>query len=213
VVSVIAEFEAAAPFGGEALARAPGTRLVREETDLTVQDGLRLVCWAEGDDLDALEAGLAAEPTVTAVDRLLDAGGRRLYAVRVGIPPSESVYATVVDNDVQILHLEHDADGVFARLRCPSREAFVAVKRAWEERYGEFRTCAIHGERGGPERPLSAKQRETLALALDRGYFEVPRRVTLGDLAEDLGVSDTAVSQRIRRGCRTLVREACPDRG
>jgi predicted DNA binding protein len=209
-VSLIAEFEADAPFGAEAMARTPGARLVREETDLTVGDGLRLVCWAEGDDLDALETGLAAEPAVADVDRLLDASGRRLYAVRVEVPAEETVYATVVDRGVQILHLEHDADRVFARLRCPSGDAFVAVKEAWETRYGAFRTRALHTERDGrADRPLSEKQHDTLVLALERGYFEVPRRTTLGDLAEELGVSDTAVSQRIRRGCRGLVRRAC----
>lgn len=55
---------------------------------------------------------------------------------------------------------------------------------------------------------VSDRQAKALTLALERGYFEVPRRVTIGDLADDLNVSDSAVSQRLRRGLSLLVRDA-----
>lgn len=46
---------------------------------------------------------------------------------------------------------------------------------------------------------LTTRQRETLRLAADRCYFEIPRRATLADLADELGVSDQAISERLRR--------------
>lgn len=57
----------------------------------------------------------------------------------------------------------------------------------------------------GLEFSLTDVQRETLLAAHETGYFEVPREATLGDLAEQLGVTDTAASQRLRRGMATLV--------
>nr|WP_255473553.1 helix-turn-helix domain-containing protein [Halogeometricum sp. CBA1124] len=51
-------------------------------------------------------------------------------------------------------------------------------------------------------------QRETLALAIRRGYFEVPRSATLSDLAAELGVSKQAVSERLRRALALLARDA-----
>lgn len=42
-------------------------------------------------------------------------------------------------------------------------------------------------------------------MALERGYFDVPRQVNLTGLAEEMDVSDTAVSQRIRRGITGLL--------
>lgn len=55
----------------------------------------------------------------------------------------------------------------------------------------------------GPE--LTDTQRETLRVALELGYFDVPRRTNLSGLAAELDVSDTAVSQRLRRGISTVL--------
>jgi predicted DNA binding protein len=52
---------------------------------------------------------------------------------------------------------------------------------------------------------LTSIQWHTLAVAYELGYFAVPRKVTLGELAEHLGVSKQAVSQRLRRATRTVV--------
>jgi predicted DNA binding protein len=48
-------------------------------------------------------------------------------------------------------------------------------------------------------RDLSPTERRTLEAAVDRGYFESPRGASLGDLAEQFGVSKTAVSKNLRR--------------
>ncbi|SDQ44499.1 helix-turn-helix domain-containing protein [Natronobacterium texcoconense] len=48
-------------------------------------------------------------------------------------------------------------------------------------------------------RELTATERETLRLAIDTGYYDVPRSATLGDLADALEVSDAAVSKTLRR--------------
>lgn len=52
---------------------------------------------------------------------------------------------------------------------------------------------------------LTPVQAETLSIAYEAGYFEVPRAVTLSELAEELGISEHAVSERLRRGLSTLL--------
>lgn len=52
---------------------------------------------------------------------------------------------------------------------------------------------------------LTGKQRETLLPALERGYFDGPRATTQSALAESLGVSDSAVSEILRRAITRLV--------
>lgn len=54
-------------------------------------------------------------------------------------------------------------------------------------------------------RSLSATERETLSVAVDRGYFETPREETLSSLGDQFGVSDTAVSNNLRRAERKLL--------
>ena len=51
----------------------------------------------------------------------------------------------------------------------------------------------------GDEVALSPAQQEALALALERGYFEIPRQGSLIDLSEEIGISDQALSERLHR--------------
>jgi predicted DNA binding protein len=55
---------------------------------------------------------------------------------------------------------------------------------------------------------LTAKQRETLALALEEGYYERPRDADLSTLADRLGITKSAVSQRLRTAEIKLVESA-----
>lgn len=55
---------------------------------------------------------------------------------------------------------------------------------------------------------LTEKQRQTLELALDRGYYERPRNTDLTELAEQLDLSKSAVSQRLRTAELKLIKNA-----
>jgi predicted DNA binding protein len=52
---------------------------------------------------------------------------------------------------------------------------------------------------------LTDRQREALLLAVERGYFEEPRTVTLDELAADLDITQPAASGLIRRAVKRLV--------
>lgn len=54
-------------------------------------------------------------------------------------------------------------------------------------------------------RELSDVERETLSVAINEGYFEEPRNVTLESLAGEFDISDTAVSKNMRRAERKLL--------
>lgn len=55
---------------------------------------------------------------------------------------------------------------------------------------------------------LTDKQREALTLALEEGYYERPRKSDLGDLADGLAISKSAVSQRLRTAETKLIKSA-----
>jgi predicted DNA binding protein len=56
-------------------------------------------------------------------------------------------------------------------------------------------------------RSLQNEQREVLERAVERGYFETPREVTLDELAEELEVPRSTVSYRLRRATAELVKD------
>lgn len=55
---------------------------------------------------------------------------------------------------------------------------------------------------------LTEKQRETLEIALRTGYYEQPRGADLADLADEIGVSKSAVSQRLRSAEAKIIKNA-----
>lgn len=55
---------------------------------------------------------------------------------------------------------------------------------------------------------LTEKQRETLELALEQGYYDRPRESELEDLAAHLDISKSAVSQRLRGAELKLIKNA-----
>lgn len=62
----------------------------------------------------------------------------------------------------------------------------------------------------GPRTSLDAvteRQRDVLETAYEMGYFEVPREVSVADVAADLGLDPSTVSEHLRRGERNLLSE------
>lgn len=55
-------------------------------------------------------------------------------------------------------------------------------------------------------RGLSETERQTLAVAAEKGYFNQPRGATLQMLANEFDVSDTAVSKNVRRAERKILK-------
>ncbi|AFZ74272.1 helix-turn-helix domain-containing protein [Natronobacterium gregoryi] len=53
---------------------------------------------------------------------------------------------------------------------------------------------------------VTEKQREAVELAVKRGYYGQPREATLEDLADELEISKSAVSQRLNAVEKTLIR-------
>jgi predicted DNA binding protein len=57
----------------------------------------------------------------------------------------------------------------------------------------------------GPWYGLSEPQREAITLAVESGYYDIPRGCTTQELADKLGISDQAVTERLRRAIVALV--------
>lgn len=118
----------------------------------------------------------------------------------------------LVETDVACLRGSGAADGWRFHLRFPDRETLAACYQCCEERDLSLRVESVRSPAStGPREPddvLTSGQREALTVALEAGYFAVPREATLADVAAELGVSDTAASQRLRRGVERLLRES-----
>jgi len=165
----------------------------------------QLFAWVEGD-LAGFEGALAEDPTVTEPTTLSDHGDRRLYRVRTTDAVETVLYPLWVEAGGEGLSARFEDGWWHSRLRFPSRAAAAAYRDSLAAAGVTFHLEGIYADDSdGPGACLTSEQRETLRLAYRRGYFSVPREVTTAELANELGVSAQAVSERLRRGYARLV--------
>lgn len=211
---LIAEFSVESPILMGALDEAPGVRVSYEE-HYRSEDEVRLLFWAEGEDFAAFEAGLAADPTVADPTLLNETPSRRLYRVtytRRG--RAVSIFPIWGDLDVVLLSAEATPDGWSHRMRVPGRDELEQLREYCRERGVGFTLTALYHDVEPSEEAttgLSEDQREALVAALEAGYYEIPREATLAEVAEELGISSQALSERLRRGTARLVRSSLED--
>ena len=121
-------------------------------------------------------------------------------------PESGSILDCVSRSEAAVLDVNGTASRWEFTLRFDTHEHVRQFQEACADRDIPLSIDTVTSGSAGdsPSELLSPCQRETIALALERGYFDVPRRTTLVQLAEELSISDQAVSARIRRGIKQL---------
>lgn len=153
-----------------------------------------------------LERMLEDDPTVECFDLVDWADERGIYYI--GHTPETKFISTVVTEvNGFLVHTETKRDGWFVRLLLPDREA---LNRIWEfanENGIRLDIIEIYGTDAGNEEPygLTDEQRAALKIAYEKGYFGEPRDISLNEVADELGLSSTAMSGRLRRGMRNLI--------
>lgn len=208
-MSVIAEFTLRHP-GLPLMDALDGTGIEFHVEQATAADPDRpvLFLWASGGDFDQFEANVPDDDSVSDFEVIDREDSRRLYRVHVSDDAALSLYPLDERLEASRLDVRSGEDGIHARLRFPDRESLSEYRPHLEAKDVDVILRRVYGESDpefGGEYGLSPKQRDALETAAEAGYFEVPRDVSLADVAEDLGVSTQAASERIRRGVATFV--------
>lgn len=161
--------------------------------------------WVRGPEGRSIPDILRADPSTRAVDQLADVGGEYLFR----IDWADAVAVTlegVLNERGTLLDLSADRMAWQFRVLYPDRDdAPVADRHSLDfdvRRIGQFEieSAVKYG--------LTDKQIEALHIGWRRGYFDVPRRVGIEELSEDLGITHQATSERLRRGQSSLIAEA-----
>ncbi|MDB2284463.1 helix-turn-helix domain-containing protein [Halorubrum ezzemoulense] len=89
-----------------------------------------------------------------------------------------------------------------------NRDTFGEFSSFWQ-RNADFQLLRLtHDDESEPPGDgLTDRQREALRIAYERGYFEIPRQASLEDIAAELEISASSVSERLRRAQTELIEE------
>lgn len=87
-------------------------------------------------------------------------------------------------------------------------EAFNEFREFWQ-RNGDFNLHRLtwEGDAEPPGDGLTDRQREALRTAYELGYFDIPRKASLEDVATAVDISASSVSERLRRAQTQLIEE------
>lgn len=205
---LIAHYTLDHPLLRQTFQRAPDAELDWEDSFTDADGETYLTGWIDGDD-DAVEAALRADPSVSNATALAESRGRRLYRVgfsrRAQRLSTRGVIAEV--GGVNQL-ITADVQGWHLRTRFPDRAALEHVYEFCVDHDIGFSLNRLYQESelfDPNDAGLTDAQHETLVAAATSGYLDVPRASSLADLGAELGVSESAASERFRRGVRQLV--------
>lgn len=182
-----------------------------EVVPVAAHDGRRPMpfVWATGDD-ERVDAAITADPSVASAEQVSTLDSGWLYRVAWGEGARSLVDALVAEDAVVMSGLGRRDEWHFHVL-FPSRESLSAAYDGFETRDVTLHVESIH-ELEEPAHyrryGLSDEQHTTLVRGYEEGFYDIPRAADTSDLSAELGITHQALSERLRRGHRTLVKNA-----
>lgn len=207
-MSVFAEFDlpASAFALEETLASLPEA-VVEVERVVATEELLTPHFWVANVSAGAFEAATETDPSIRRLRRLDSFESATLYRAEWTENIESVVYAYtrvggVILNatghrdvwEVQFRFDDHDQLVAF-QSHCADSGVTFQIKRLYE----------VSQPHTGRQYGLTEKQREALVAAWEAGLFESPAESTLDEIAAELGISQQALSQRMRNGYDALI--------
>lgn len=207
-MSVIVDFSIPAEdfILGKALQQTSGLSVELEKM-IPTGDAAIPYFWVVGEGTERFDEVLEHEPELSSFDVVDELDQRRLYRAEWDHSADTFIQA-VFNSDAILQEAGGDADSWHFQLRFPDSEHLSSFHTDCRAQGIDLSIRSLYN----PVEPTTVKsqdlteaQRSLIERAYDEGYFDVPRRTTLAEMADELGISDQAVNERLRRGLSTLI--------
>lgn len=153
-----------------------------------------------------LEQMLERDSTVDSYEAIDWSDQRGIYSIE-HTPETKYISKVVTDQNGFLVHTNTQGGGWFVHLLLPDRQALSTIWEYATENEITFEIIEVYGNDVDIDEAygLTDEQRAALNIAYEMGYFGEPREISLCEVADELGVSSTAMSGRLRRGMRNLI--------
>lgn len=158
-------------------------------------------------DYTVLEETMASDETVLDADRVATFENRAIYRVTADTEP-KIVPDTCIKRGIYVFSIVSGDPGWIVRVHLPDRSALADYQEYCRSHNVSFRIIQLYESTAAAHESylLTEEQREILSIAYFAGYYDIPRSVSQDYLAERLDISNSAVSQRLRRAVAQLLR-------
>lgn len=162
---------------------------------------------ALGELTNGFDAQLDQDPTIEHPKQIVAFEDRTVYRLdanteRIPLP------RVFVDVDGYVVDAQSNNSGWVVRAHLPSRDAITTVREYFRSREIDFQVIRLFNADAIDRMELAGlteKQRDLLLSALYNGYYDIPRRASQEDLANQFEVSTSAISKQLRRAVSQLV--------
>lgn len=161
----------------------------------------------ESSDFARFEEGLRNDGTIGEFERVIETGADKAIYSFVYTDDAKILSPVISAANGVILDMENDGTAWTLTIWIPER---TDLAHLWE--YARRNDIDIdllrvneYAGMDSTDAGLTDSQREVLLAAFEAGYFEEPRNATLSEIADDLGISQPAVSGLLRRGIQRLI--------
>lgn len=206
-MSVIAELQIEGDFVlSELLKELPD---VRVQLERVIPAGERTVplIWVHADDPGSVEQTLRDHRLIESITQLDAFEDRALYRIE-WVEEPDSIFEEIRSQRAGLLDAVGVGESWEFNLRFPTHDALSDFHAHCEEaglpitvnriyRPSDSESTARYG--------LTDRQYDTLRQAFTQGYFNIPRDVSTEELGTQFGVSDQAITERIRRGLTNML--------
>lgn len=204
IMTSIAELEIAADGTGLAELYEVVPSLTCEMEDVAVSSGYSL--WLSGASQAEIQDALNEASAIDEYSLISSDDDRGLYDVTFN-PETVNLFELVLEEGGTILSASA-ADGSWhLRVRVLDRDDISSLYDELVEYDLEPTIVRLFDvdDESPTQSGLTERQYETLTAAIDHGYFEIPRQVSMQELSDELDISHQALSERLRRAYQTLV--------
>lgn len=166
--------------------------------------------WTSGENYTEFEQRAEDDPSIKGITKLDEVKGATLYRAE-WVDDVETVAYTMTNTGATLLNAKGYEGRWSMELRFENREGLSTFHTYLQEnemnatlqRLYEPSQPRVDGQPG-----LTNTQHETLVTALQEGYYNTPRDLTMAELAAKLGISQPALSKRLRGGHSTLIKNS-----
>ncbi|WP_227377378.1 helix-turn-helix domain-containing protein [Haladaptatus halobius] len=163
--------------------------------------------WVSGGEREEIETAFSEDPSVNQFELLASPNDEWFYRME-WVDQIETLVQILIEEEGTVLAATGNSDHWNLRILFPDRDSLSRTYEYCEENGLSLEILNIYQlEEGRQGRfGLTEEQQDALTLAYDEGYYDIPRNLDAGDLADELGITHQAVSERLRRAHENLVK-------
>lgn len=156
---------------------------------------------------DSFESSVSQDPAVEEIRVVSEHNGEVLYALDWDITGDE-FFEGVLDHHGTITGATGTETTWAFEVRFEEHEQLSSFQQFCIDRAIDLEFNRLYNPTkpdAGPWYGLTAAQRTALLKAYEMGYYSIPRKVSTRELAAEFGISDQAMTERLRRAVTNLV--------